>query len=133
MRLPFLLATLLGVGGCTISPTTFNIADPEVRSIGRIVLIEQQNHRRWPEVAESDVLDVTNTSPPLTTVEGPINLPERTALPELPTFTEEELSDPDVVESKLVSHIVELRNHISSYYRTLEEFETEALEFGGRE
>lgn len=128
MRLPFLLTVLLGVGGCTISPTTFNFADPGMANASRIILVEQQHQQRWSESSPSSSGERISLPEGIGTVEGPVNLPERSALPELPTFTEEELTNPDVVEEKLVGHIAELRNHISSYYRTLEEFEAETLE-----
>lgn len=129
MRLPFTIAVLFGIGGCTVSPTTINISEgmhgqsqfvftDVVRDAERIsdfITDEKENEEEELSLDSSDTV-VLNKA-----------LPTRPPVPPLPTFTDDELSDTDLIEERLVDHIRELRAHIGSYYQELDKFESQYL------
>ena len=121
MRLPVLLSLFFGIGGCTISPTTYNFTDPN-GSVTRTIMVEKETLYSTPTQNE------TVSPPELVSDQSVRPIPKRPPIPALPTFTEAELNDPDIIESRLVDHIAHLPRHISDYYKELEEYETETFE-----
>lgn len=110
MRLPVVMSFCLGIGGCTLSPTTVNIQDP----------------RYTPVISEG-----ATSVAPYEKEDWEAHLgefPPQKELPQLPTFTDRELNDPDLVERKLVGHIGQLREHITSYYADVDDYERSLLE-----
>jgi hypothetical protein len=125
MRLSVLLSLLIGIGGCTINPTTYNFTDSN-GSVTRTIMVEKETLYSTPSHNETVTPTPIPIVPPVDSSVKP--MATRPPIPTLPTFTEAELNNPDIIESRLVDHIAELRRHIRDYYQELEEHEIRTFE-----
>lgn len=125
----------IGLAGCTVSPMTVNMVDsrgsgvtttevkyesssshqkPSETFIENPMSIDIPNYMEFPK--EEKVESKPEVEVKVQTV---YSLPPDTKLPKviippLPTFTDEELNDIEVVERKLIEHIKELRSYLQA-------------------
>lgn len=122
MRLPLFLSILTGIAGCTYSQNTVNM------TLSPIMVSEEQSmNLTAKDVFEKLAELLEEPAPRGAVVLEPIidypAVPDMPDLPPVPSFTDDELSDPHVVERKLVEHIKVVRSRMHTVHAEMEAFE----------
>lgn len=132
---PLLFFFLLA--GCTATPSVVTIVtiNDDSEKDWEVVNPDQLTPEflsDWEEVDESMESDPTpeeEVSPADSQQSETLpNMPGRNPVPEIPTFTEKEAADSDVVEDRLVEYIRTLREFIFALHAEMDEFEQQLLE-----